>query len=97
MLKIPKQQFMAEFTELSVKRVKAGETVAVAARESGLVESDAAEPGQGGEGGKAHYARSEVGDPVADGVVAGPGSERAVADRARCRNIAAAYFARESP
>lgn len=38
MFKIPKQEFMAEFRELSVKRVKAGQSLGMAARELGLVE-----------------------------------------------------------
>lgn len=38
MRKIPKQEYTAEFKELAVKRVKAGQTVGVVAKELGLVE-----------------------------------------------------------
>lgn len=38
MFKIPKQEFTAEFKELAVKRVKAGQSVGMVARELGLVE-----------------------------------------------------------
>jgi transposase len=37
-LKIPKQEYTAEFKELSVKRVSAGQSVGAVARELGLVE-----------------------------------------------------------
>jgi len=36
--KIPKQEYTPEFRELSVKRVKAGQSVGVVARELGLIE-----------------------------------------------------------
>jgi transposase len=38
MKKIPKQEYTAEFKELAVKRVKAGQTVGAAAKELGLIE-----------------------------------------------------------
>ncbi len=38
MKKIPKQEYTAEFRELAVKRVKAGQTVGVIAKELGLIE-----------------------------------------------------------
>jgi len=38
MFKIPKQEYTAEFKELAVKRVKAGQGVGPVARELGLVE-----------------------------------------------------------
>ena len=38
MFKIPKQEYTAEFKELTVKRVKAGQGVGPVARELGLVE-----------------------------------------------------------
>lgn len=38
MKKIPKQEYTAEFKELSVKRVKAGQSVGAVARELGLIE-----------------------------------------------------------
>ena len=38
MLKIPKQEFTAEFKELAVKRVKSGQSVAAVAKELGVVE-----------------------------------------------------------
>jgi transposase len=38
MFKIPKQEFTAEFKELAVKRVQAGESVGSVARDLGLVE-----------------------------------------------------------
>jgi transposase len=37
-LKIPKQEYTAEFKELAVKRVKAGQGIGAVARELGLVE-----------------------------------------------------------
>jgi transposase len=37
-LKIPKQEYTAEFKELAVKRVKAGQSVSAVARELGLIE-----------------------------------------------------------
>ena len=37
-MKIPKQEYTAEFKELSVKRVSAGQSVGAVARELGLVE-----------------------------------------------------------
>lgn len=37
-MKIPKQEYTAEFKELAVKRVKAGQSVSAAARELGLIE-----------------------------------------------------------
>ena len=36
--KIPKQEYTAEFKELAVKRVKAGQSVGAVARELGLIE-----------------------------------------------------------
>lgn len=36
--KIPKQEYTAEFKELAVKRVKAGQTSGVVAKELGLIE-----------------------------------------------------------
>lgn len=36
--KIPKQEYTAEFKELSVKRVKAGQSIGAVARELGLIE-----------------------------------------------------------
>jgi len=38
MLKIPRQEYTAEFKELAVKRVRSGQGVAAVARELGLVE-----------------------------------------------------------
>jgi transposase len=38
MQKIPKQEYTAEFKELAVKRVQAGQTVGAVAKELGLVE-----------------------------------------------------------
>jgi transposase len=38
MKKIPKQEYTAEFKELAVKRVKAGQTVGVVAKELGLID-----------------------------------------------------------
>ncbi|MCX8085857.1 MAG: transposase, partial [Rhodocyclaceae bacterium] len=38
MEKIPKQEYTAEFRELAVKRVKAGQTVGAVAKELGIVE-----------------------------------------------------------
>ena len=38
MKKIPKQEYTPEFRELSVKRVKAGQSIGAVARELGLVE-----------------------------------------------------------
>ena len=37
-LKIPKQEYTAEFKELAVKRVKAGQGIGAVARELGLIE-----------------------------------------------------------
>jgi len=37
-MKIPKQEYTAEFKELAVKRVKEGQSIGPAARELGLVE-----------------------------------------------------------
>lgn len=37
-MKIPKQEYTAEFKELAVKRVRGGQTVGAVARELGLVE-----------------------------------------------------------
>ncbi len=37
-MKIPKQEYTAEFKELAVKRVKAGQGIGAVARELGLVE-----------------------------------------------------------
>lgn len=38
MKKIPKQEYTAEFKELAVKRVQAGQTVGAVSRELGLIE-----------------------------------------------------------
>jgi len=38
MFKIPKQEYTAEFKELAVKRVRAGQGIAAVARDLGLVE-----------------------------------------------------------
>ena len=38
MKKIPKQEYTAEFKDLAVKRVKAGQTVGAVAKELGLIE-----------------------------------------------------------
>ena len=37
-MKIPKQEYTAEFQELSVKRVKSGKSISAVARELGLIE-----------------------------------------------------------
>jgi transposase len=37
-MKIPKQEYTAEFKELAVKRVKSGQTAGAAAKELGLIE-----------------------------------------------------------
>ena len=37
-MKIPKQEYTAEFKELAVKRVKEGQSIGAVARELGLVE-----------------------------------------------------------
>ena len=38
MKKIPKQEYMSEFRELAVKRVKTGQTAGMVAKELGLIE-----------------------------------------------------------
>jgi transposase-like protein len=93
--KIPKQEYTAEFKELSVKRVKAGQSVGAVARELGLIEQTL---------------RNWV-KAAATGKLNGPGSkvvtpEQMELSRVRAENIrlkreneilkkATAYFARD--
>lgn len=95
MKKIPKQEYTPEFRELSVKRVKAGQSIGAVARELGLIEQTL---------------RNWV-NAAAVGKLNGPGSkvvtpEQMELSRVRAENIrlkreneilkkATAYFARD--
>ena len=56
-MKIPKQEYTAEFKELAVKRVKDGQSVGTVAKELGLSRADPAQLGQGGGGRQAQRRR----------------------------------------
>lgn len=96
MKKIPKQEYTAEFKELAVKRVKAGQTVGVVARELGLIEQTLRNWVKAAAAGKLNGAGTKVVTP-----------EEMEFSRLRAENIrlqreneilkkAAAYFARDA-
>ncbi len=94
-MKIPKQEYTAEFKELSVKRVKSGEAISAAAKELGLVEQTLRNWVKAADAGKLNGTGSKVVTP-----------EQMELSRLRAENIrlkreceilkkAAAYFAKE--
>jgi transposase len=95
-LKIPKQEYTAEFKELSVKRVKAGQSVGAVSRELGLVEQTLRNWVKAADAGKLNGAGGKVVTP-----------EQMELSRLRAENIrlqrqceilkkAAAYFAKDA-
>jgi transposase len=82
MLKIPRQEYTAEFKELAVKRVRGGQGIAAVARELGLVEQTLRYWVSTAKGGQAQSGGNQ-GDPSgADGTLAGAGQECAAPDGA---------------
>jgi transposase len=95
MMKIPKQEYTAEFKELAVKRVKSGQTAGAVAKDLGLIEQTLRNWVKAADAGKLNGAGSKVVTP-----------EQMELSRMRAENIrlkreneilkkAAAYFARE--
>jgi transposase len=93
--KIPKQEYRAEFRELAVKRVKAGQSIGAVARELGLVEQTLRNWVKAAAAGKLNGPGTEVMTP-----------EQMELSRVRAENIrlkreneilkkATAYFARD--
>ena len=96
MKKIPKQEYTPEFRELAVKRVKAGQTAGVVAKELGLIEQTIRNWVKAAAEGKLSGAGGKVVTP-----------EEMELSRLRAENLrlkreneilkkAAAYFAREA-
>ena len=96
MKKIPKQEYTPEFRELSVKRVKAGQSVGAVARELGLIEQTLRNWVKAAAAGKLNGPGTKVVTP-----------EQMELSRVRAENLrlkreneilkkAAAYFAREA-
>jgi transposase len=95
-LKIPKQEYTAEFKELAVKRVGAGQSVGAVARELGLIEQTLRNWVKAAAAGKLNGAGSKVVTP-----------EQMELSRVRAENLrlkreleivkkAAAYFAKDA-
>jgi transposase len=95
-MKIPKQEYTAEFKELAVKRVQGGQTVGAVARELGLVEQTLRNWVKAAAAGKLNGAGSKVVTP-----------EEMELSRLRAENIrlkreneilkkATAYFAKDA-
>ena len=95
-MKIPKQEYTAEFRELAVKRVKEGLTVGAAAKELGLVEQTLRNWVKAAESGKLNGAGTKPVTP-----------EQMELSRLRAENVrlkqecailkkAAAYFAKDA-
>ena len=63
MKRIPKQEYTVEFKELSVKRVKAGESVGAVARDLGLVEQTLRNWVKAAKAGKLHAAGAKTVTP----------------------------------
>ena len=96
MLKIPKQEYTAEFKELAVKRVKGGQSVGAIAKELGLVEQTLRNWVKAAKAGKLHAPGAPVITP-----------EQMELSRLRAENVrlrmeleiikkAAAYFAKDA-
>lgn len=94
-MRIPKQEYTAEFKELAVRRVKSGQTAVTVAKELGLIEQTLRNWVKAADAGKLNGAGSKVVTP-----------EQMELSRMRAENIrlkreneilkkAAAYFARE--
>jgi transposase len=94
-MKIPKQEYTAEFKELSVKRVKGGQSVGAVAKDLGLIEQTLRNWVKAADAGKLSGAGGKVVTP-----------EQMELSRLRAENIrlkreceilkkATAYFARE--
>ena len=75
MFKIPKQEYTAEFKELAVKRVKAGQSVGLVARELGLVEQTLRNWVKAADRGQAEPAGCQDDHAGADGTLARAGRE----------------------
>ncbi|OGX03229.1 MAG: transposase [Omnitrophica bacterium RIFCSPLOWO2_12_FULL_50_11] len=95
-MKIPKQEYTAEFKELAVKRVKAGQTAGAVAKDLGLIEQTLRNWVKAADAGKLNGAGGKVVTP-----------EQMELSRLRAENIrlkreceilkkATAYFARET-
>jgi len=96
MMKIPKQEYTAEFKELAVKRVKGGQSVGAVAKDLGLIEQTLRNWVKAAAAGKLNGAGGKVVTP-----------EQMELSRLRAENIrlereceilkkATAYFARET-
>ena len=94
-MKIPKQEYTAEFKDLSVKRVKSGQTAGAVAKDLGLIEQTLRNWVKAADAGKLNGAGSKVVTP-----------EQMELSRLRAENIrlkreceilkkATAYFARD--
>ena len=95
-MKIPKQEYTSEFKELSVKRVKSGQSISVVAKDLGLIEQTLRNWVKAADAGKLNGAGGKVVTP-----------EQMELSRLRAENIrlkreceilkkATAYFARET-
>ena len=73
--KIPKQEYTAEFKELAVKRVKAGQSIGAVARELGLIEQTLRNWVKAAAAGKLNGPGSQGGHAGADGTLPGAGGE----------------------
>ena len=94
-MKIPKQEYTTEFKELSVKRVKAGQSIGSVAKDLGLIEQTLRNCVKAADAGKLNGAGGKVVTP-----------EQMELSRLRAENVrlkreceilkkAAAYFARD--
>jgi transposase len=94
-MKIPKQEYTTEFKELSVKRVKAGQSIGLVAKDLGLIEQTLRNWVRAADAGKLNGAGGKVVTP-----------EQMELSRLRAENVrlkreceilkkAAAYFARD--
>jgi len=95
-MKIPKQEYTTEFKELSVKRVKSGQSISVVAKDLGLIEQTLRNWVKAADAGKLNGVGGKVVTP-----------EQMELSRLRAENIrlkreceilkkATAYFARET-
>ena len=96
MFKVPKQEYTLEFKELTVKRVKAGESVGAVARDLGLVEQTLRNWVKAAKAGKLHAAGAKAVTPEQMEL------SRVRAENARLRmeveilKKATAYFAKDA-
>ena len=95
-MKIPRQEYTAEFKDLAVKRVKDGLTAGAAAKELGLVEQTLRNWVKAAAAGHAPRGGSHGGHTGADGTVTTTRRERETEAEERNPEKAMAYFARDT-